>query len=143
MFFRKKEEVTEEVEKPKKNVKKEEEFEWDKRRIITTLFFGVVVLLLVLELKNKLIPNTGILGESTVKKSYEIKKPEVQGPNLDVESKVGTAIEDIKSNINEINPEEVASSSPQIQKVLQDIQGLKDLPSDKARSTCLKLCSEL
>jgi hypothetical protein len=143
MFFRKKEEETEEIEKRKKSTKKEEDFEWDKKRIITTLFFGVLALLLVLELKNKFFPNTGILGESTVKKPYEVKKPEVQGPNLDVESRVGTAIEDIKNNINEINPEEVASSSPQIQKVLQDIQGLKDLPADKARSTCLKLCSEL
>jgi predicted RNA-binding protein with EMAP domain len=40
-----------------------------------------------------------------------------------------------------LDPEEVASSSPQIQKVLNDIQGIKNLPADQARNTCMKICS--
>ena len=145
MKFRKKEEPVEieELEKPKRSVKKEEEFEWDRKRIISALIVGLIIVLVVFEVKNKFYPNTDILGQSSVKKSSEVERPEVDSPNLNVESKVGTAIDDIKNNIDEISPEEVASSSPQIQKVLQDIQGLKNLPIDKAKSTCLKLCSEL
>jgi hypothetical protein len=87
------------------------------------------------------LPNTDILGESTVKKASEIEKPDIDSPNVNLESKVESSVSQIKDNIVNLDPEEVASSSPQIQKVLRDIQGIRDLPADKARNTCMRICS--
>lgn len=146
MFFRRKNEeegVPEETKKLKKKEKSEDDLVWDKKRIIIVLFFGLVILLLAYEAKKMFLPNTKILGESTVKKASEIEKPNIDSPDVDLESKVESSISEIKENIINLDPEEVASSSPQIQKVLKDIQGIRDLPADKARNTCMKLCSEI
>ncbi len=144
MFFRrnKDEEATEEeVKKPKKKEKEDDGLEWDKKRIVLTLFFGLVAILIAWELKKMLLPNTNILGESTVKTASEIEKPDIETPDVDLESRVGSRISDIKESIVNLDPEEVASSSPQIQKVLKDIQGIRDLPAEEARNTCHKICS--
>src|SRR3972149_11550225 len=130
MFFRKKEEEV--LNKPKKK-EVENEFEWDKKRIFITLFFAIVVILVGLELKKIFLPNTKILGDAVQNKQVNVEKPTVKAPNINVSSQVESTIKDIKNSIESLNPSEVASSSPQIQKVLQDIQGIKDLPSNQAR----------
>lgn len=148
MFFRKKKEEEiekldeESLKKTKKKVEKEDDgLVWDKRRIIIAFALVAFVLFGLRQAKGMFFPNTNILGESTVKKASEIEKPEVGGPGVDLESNLTSKFDDIKENIVNLDPEEIASSSPQIQKVLKDIEGLKDLPSDQARNTCMKICS--
>lgn len=115
----------------------EEEYEWDKRRIAIFLLCFTVIILIGVEAKRKFFPNTKILGASV---SKEVQKPTVNPPHVNF-SKVGSSIEDIKRNIQSLDAGEIASSSPQIQKVLHDIQGIKDLPANQAREVCQKLCS--
>lgn len=138
MFFRKREAAQE----PFKQRKREEidHEEWDKKKIIITLFFAVVAILAALEIKGTFFPSdTSVLGEKT--QPTPIKKPDIKPPDFNVASEVGSTINEIKKNIEGLNPEEVATTSPQIQKVLQDIQGIKDLPTNQAREMCLKICS--
>ena len=149
MFFRgkkdKKEEEKLEEEAPKKTrraeKKEEDELVWDRKRIIIAFALIAFILIGLRQAKGMFFPNTNILGESTVKKASEVEKPDVNSPGVDLESNVTSKFEDIKDNIVNLDPEEVASSSPQIQKVLKDIEGLKDLPADQARNTCMKICS--
>jgi len=146
MFFRKKiEEAEEELEEKKSRRKKKEEDDlvWDKKRILIGI--GIILLLMIGagEVKDRFFPNTNILGESTTKSTSEVEKPGVETPDLDLQSQVTTSIEDIKESVISIDPEEVASSSPQIQKVLRDIQGIRNLPTDKAREACYSICSGL
>lgn len=147
MFLRRKKKEEEEVNegaskvKPKKVEKEDDGLVWDKKRLVIALVLVFVLVFGVDKLKNMFFPHTNILGESTIKKASEIEKPDVQGPNMDLQSHVTSSLQDVKDNINSINPEEVATSSPQIQKVLHDIQGIKNLPSDQARNACLKICS--
>jgi hypothetical protein len=153
MFFRgkkdkekeKDEEEKLESEAPKKSrraeKKEEDELIWDKKRVVIAFLLIFFILFGLRQAKGMFFPNVNILGESTVKKASEIDKPEVDGPGLGIESNVSSKFEDIKDNIVNLDPEEVASSSPQIQKVLHDIQGIKDLPADQARNTCMKICS--
>lgn len=115
----------------------EDDYEWDKRRIGIFLLCFAVIILVGLEAKRKFFPNTKILGASV---SREIQKPTVEAPHVDF-SRVGSSIEDIKRNIQSLDAQDIASSSPQIQKVLHDIQGIKDLPANQAREVCQKLCS--
>lgn len=136
-----KEEVVVEKPRSRRTEKKEDELEWDKKRILIIGFTAIVAIALAIELKRMFLPNTSVLGQNSVKKASEVEKPNVSTPNIDLESKVISSVEDIKAAIGGLDPEEVASSSPQIQKVLEDMQGIKNLPKDEARNTCLRICS--
>ena len=137
MFFRKKEAVEEGV-KPKKKEEIDSQ-EWDRKKIFTTLFFAIVAILAVSEIKGTFFPGKPlVLGEKV--EAPSIKKPNIKPPSLNV-ADVGLKLEDIKKNIEDLTPEEIATTSPQIQKVLQDIGEIKNLPSNQAREMCLKICS--
>lgn len=118
-----------------------EDQEWDRKRILIVLLFLGLLFIAVFELKDLFLnKNPGVLGRSSFDKA-SVEKPNIKPPDVDLESQVGSAIFDIKKNIGALDAREVASSSPQIQKVLNDIQGIKDLPSSQAKDMCLKLCS--
>ena len=120
----------------------EQDFEWDKKRILIGLSIFAVIVIAAFELKGLFLNKNGnVLGETNINRSSEIEKPNVKPPNINFKSEVGSTIADIKKNIGQLDTREVASSSPQIQKVLQDIQGIKDLPSSQAKEMCLKICS--
>ena len=120
----------------------EQDFEWDKKRILIGLSIFAVIVIAAFELKGLFFHKNGnVLGETNINRSSEIEKPNVKPPNINFKSEVGSTIADIKKNIGQLDTREVASSSPQIQKVLQDIQGIKDLPSSQAKEMCLKICS--
>lgn len=119
-----------------------EEFEWDRKKIIIGLVLLAVLSVGAVELKDYFSgAGKSILGESSVPKSSEIEKPSIKSPNVNIQTEIGPKIEEIRKTINDLDAKEVASSSPQIQKVLNDIQGIKDLPSSQAKDMCLKLCS--
>ena len=146
MFFRKKKEELEDDSEEKKfrrKKKEEDDLVWDKKRIL--IGTGIILLLIIGagEIKSRFFPETNILGESTTKKTSELEKPRVNSPDIDLQSQLSTSIENIKESVSSIDPEEVASSSPQIQKVLRDIQGIRNLPTDKARQACYSICSGL
>lgn len=145
MFFRKKEEVAPAAPlKPTRKKEEESSDEWDKKRIVITAFFAVVAILAVREIKATFFPSDeSVLGQNVSISPTPIKKPDVEIPRFNVANEVGSKIEELKRNIEGLDPQEVASSSPQIQKVLRDMEGLKDLPSNEARNTCMKLCSEI
>lgn len=120
------------------------EFEWNKKRVMVTAFFLVVGILIALEVKGMFLDSQAgrdVLGETNIRKSEEIKRPEIEGPSINLQSEVGSRIDEIKKNINGLDAVDIASSSPQIQKVLRDIQGIKDLPANQAKEACLKICS--
>ncbi|OGH06412.1 MAG: hypothetical protein A2W22_06425 [Candidatus Levybacteria bacterium RBG_16_35_11] len=56
-----------------------------------------------------------------------------------VEDKIGVIQEEAK----DIDLAEVASSSPQIQKIIKDLKSLENYPADQAKSLCEKICSGL
>ncbi|KKQ34567.1 MAG: hypothetical protein US51_C0034G0006 [Microgenomates group bacterium GW2011_GWA2_37_6] len=120
----------------------EQDFEWDRKRILIGLGILSVIAIAAFELKGLFLNKNGnVLGETNINKSSEIEKPNVKPPNINLQSEIDSTIANIKKNIGQLDTREVASSSPQIQKVLQDIQGIKDLPSSQAKEMCLKICS--
>lgn len=120
----------------------EQDFEWDKKRILIGLGILTVIIIAGFEFKGLFLNKNGnVLGETNINKPSEIEKPNVKPPSINFQSEVGSTIADIKENIGQLDTREIASSSPQIQKVLQDIQGIKDLPSSQAKEMCLKICS--
>ncbi len=145
MFGRGKDEEIIEEEKPVKKTRKkepEDDREWDVRKILVTGFFLVVAFLVAMQIKDMFFPQIKLLGDATSRKSVQVQKPNIAPPqDLNVQSQVDSTIDQVKKNVSDLNAQDVATSSPQIQKVLHDIQGIKDLPANKAREQCQKICS--
>lgn len=55
----------------------------------------------------------------------------------DVEQK----LEEVKKQVSNLSLSEIASSSPQVQKVLQDLKALEEFPHNQAKDMCLKVCN--
>lgn len=83
-------------------------------------------------------PGKVVSGISTKKDKPERKKATIPS-KTDVEE----GLESIKQDIQTLSLEEIASSSPQVQKVLQDIQSLQNLPQNQVKQACENICKNL
>ncbi len=52
-------------------------------------------------------------------------------------------LESAKQQIQNLNVAEIATSSPQVQKIINDIKALPNYPASQAKGLCLKLCDGL
>lgn len=142
MIFRKNknENTDEESRKIKKEIKHEDDFEWDKKRVAIALIVLVVGFFLLYEIKNNFFDDK-VLGDEDIRKS-EIEKPKIKPP-VDLSNELETTFDEVRKSVLNLSPEEVATTSPQIQKVLRDIEGIKNLPQNEAKEACHKICSEI
>lgn len=125
--------------KQKEEVK--EESEWDKKKIILFAIAALVLLGIGFELKSY------IAGDSQIP---TLQKESVKGAQTEADNKLPSIKKGIQDQISSlqdqarnINLTEIASSSPQVQKVIKDLQTLKDLPQNQIKSTCMQICSGL
>lgn len=112
--------------------------EWDKKKIAAAL-----VALLALLGTGAYYANTHIFKQSTPTVA-SIKK-DVAGAETSIKlslpkEELQNKLEDIKEQVTNINVLEIASSSPQIQKVLNDIKSLESYPRNQAKEMCKKIC---
>ncbi|MCL5433214.1 MAG: hypothetical protein M1524_03840 [Patescibacteria group bacterium] len=133
---------------------------WDKRKII----LGAVGILLIAGLigyglktnffssgLTKLIkPSKGVAGISSSDESVSDQEEGSSStgqsfslPANEVRSTVEQKINTIKEEVNKINVVEIASSSPQVQKVLNDLKAIENYPKDQAKDYCKKICDSL
>lgn len=49
----------------------------------------------------------------------------------------------IKQEVSKLDIKDIASSSPQVQKLIKDLNSLKEYPSNQAKEICEKICSSL
>jgi|SRR3989344_1253935 len=126
---------------------------WSKKRII----IGLATLAILLGgaygakkyiFKDKSVLSTKVAGVNTKNESSSsqesAKDPSVQLP---VSSKLQTNMEqklaDFKKEVMSLNVSDLASSSPQIKKVIEDIQALQQLPKNQAKEACYNICKGL
>lgn len=125
----------------KKEVKKNED-QWDKKKIL--LFFIASIFLLIIGYQIK----TVTLGESfpSINDSVSLINSDVKGasvsnqPQKDLRKDIQVQIDSLKSDAEDINLVDIASSSPQVQKVINDLKALQDYPSNQLRDVCEKVC---
>lgn len=124
-----------------KEVKKRkagEEIEWDKKKIILFLIAAIALIGIGFELK------TIIFGDSTTPTAV---KTDVKGASTENVPSIKKGIQDqinnLKSEAQNINVVDVATSSPQVQKVINDLKGLQDYPKNQLKATCENICNGL
>ncbi|OGH11681.1 MAG: hypothetical protein A3B38_03260 [Candidatus Levybacteria bacterium RIFCSPLOWO2_01_FULL_36_13] len=111
-----------------------EEVNWDKKKIIV---FSTVVIFVILFLSYRL---AGFNSDEPLQKP----KTQIEGIGAqDVSKNIQETVENLQEQAESLNIEEVASSSPQIQKVINDLKFLKDVPKNELKNTCERICNGL
>ena len=64
-------------------------------------------------------------------------------PSSNTNSYLQNAISNIKQQAQNLNLAQIASSSPQIQQVIEQIQNLPQVPANDAKQACVQLCNKL
>ncbi len=81
--------------------------------------------------------------QGLVKGTSSQEGPTQNGGDSNIGSTVSQSVGSIKKEISNINLNDIASSSPQIQKVINDIKNLQNYPANQAKDACFKICSSL
>jgi hypothetical protein len=117
-----------------------EVLQWDKKKILFFLIAAVVLVGIGFEAKDL------ILGTS-VSPSVSIAKPDIKGaatqavPNI--KNSVQNQLDSLKTEAQNVDLVEIASSSPQVQKVINDLKALQDYPKNQLKATCEQICNGL
>ncbi len=124
---------------------------WNKKRIFLALTILVILIAGLASFKISVLDKNQDLAPEPVSR----KAKSVEGVSTNVNSSSqGNTSSNLKTNITDqlnaikqeasgINLAEVATSSPQIQKVIDDIKSIQNLPKDKAKGFCEQICSGL
>lgn len=120
-----------------KKSQKEEQIEesWNIKRIAVTL---IVLLLLIIGgtffVKNSFSPDT---------KSKKALGDVLSAKEDRLENVIQEQFETIKKQAIDIDALEIASSSPEIQKLIDNLKSLKDYPKSQLKKTCEQFCRDL
>lgn len=116
---------------------------WDKRKIfIFLLVLAFVVGVVAYAFRDQKLE----LGQIKGLKAQENKVPpegEEEIPFTNFQNTFQDKFNDVKKEAENINVVEIASSSPQIQKVINDLKNLQNYPQNLAKDACFKICEGL
>jgi hypothetical protein len=112
---------------------------WNKKRIFIAVF------LLALLLAGGYFYKTRVLGETLFRPSKSVQginteKENAELPGINVQETVKEKINSLKQQVAGLNISDIASSSPQVQKILNDIESLEQYPTDQVKEICRKIC---
>ncbi len=121
--------------------------QWNKKRLVLAVLITLFLVIAGLGLKSYLLgsesPQSSNVNKN-IKGTNTSTVPAVTLPTAeDIVQGVGGSIFNIKKEIEKINVVDLATSSPQIQKILNDIKALPSVPGQKAKDVCLNLCNGL
>jgi len=141
---------------PEEQKEKEEKYEevWDLKKII----IGIIVIAILLSVG--LIAKRIFFHESLSPSSFvpHVSFPSVRGissvPNdttqishmkfsLPKPQEVQSQIQNIQTEITHLNLKEIASSTPQVKAVLDQIQNLPNEGTSQVKAACMRLCDNL
>lgn len=125
----------------------EETYEWDKPRIV--IFFAVIAALLfggllykhfVLDAQS--VPSAGSF--KSVQGASSSSNDTTQLPSVEsIKQSAGQEIQTIQKQASQITVQQIASSSPQVQQLIQQLQQLPSQPGNIAKQTCENICNSL
>lgn len=129
-------------------IKKEES--WNKKRIFAAFFLIIALIIGGYFIKTKVLGSNSfspsdllrsVKGTSSVKEDGKVQE---KGLNtFNVQKPLQEKLESLKREVSGLNILEVASSSPQVQKIINDIKSLEQYPTNQVKEICEKVCSGL
>lgn len=123
---------------------------WDKKKIIMAIFILIFLAVGGIGVKTYLLDSTFSKSIGDPSLSKEIKGTSISpSPTASLPSarQIGEGVvqnlNNIQEEISKINVQELATSSPQIQKIVNDIKALPSVPGQQVKDICIKVCSGL
>jgi len=114
---------------------------WNKKRIFAAIFLIVLLAIGGYLFKTRVL-DTDLSPQNLKsvkgKASKEERKKEDLG--IQIQEAVKEKINSLKQEASSLNIAEVASSSPQIQKIINDIKALEQYPTNQAKEICKQIC---
>ena len=120
---------------------------WDKKKIVSAILIIVLLIAVVFGVKiffldaNKQldVSNTSAVRGVQTQENPSLSLPSAQN----IESGIAKNLDNIKAEISKLNVADIASSSPQIQKIVNDIKSLPSVPRQQACLSLKKICDGL
>ena len=126
---------------------------WDKKKIlITSILLGLLIV-------GGLAARVYVLGKNREPVAPKENVREVEGASTTLDKKstptpkvplqqkirneVQKQVETIRDEVLALDPGEVASSSPQVQKILRDLGALEQYPKTQAKEICENICKNI
>ena len=117
---------------------KEEELEWDKKKII--IAFVIVFFLVV----GAIFGRKYILGDQSSPSDKSVQGISTQNTAdtslLPSQEDVKQQIAALEAKVSGLSVKDIASSSPQVQQVLQQLKNLPNVPGDVIKQQCENIC---
>jgi hypothetical protein len=115
---------------------------WNKKKIFIATFLLILLIVGGYFLKTRILGvNSSQLVESVKGiATEEIKKPTVK---INIQKAVKEKIDDLKQEVLGLDVLEIASSSPQVQKILNDIKSLEQYPANQAKEFCKQIYEKI
>lgn len=115
---------------------------WNKKRLIVFIVLLVAFIIGGWQLKLYVLGDN--VGDKQVAAAKISPVPTIVLPSgKNISQGLENSILNIKEELGSINVSEIATSSPQVQKVLNDIKALPAVPGQQAKEMCVKLCDNL
>ena len=117
----------------------------NKKKILILVIIVIIVGILGYSAKTILFGKNKInLFGKSVKGISTQKQENVSMPSTSkLQNSLQQKLDSIKQEVSKIDIAEIASSSPQIQKLIKDLNALKDYPGNQIKDICQKICSGL
>lgn len=112
---------------------------WNKKRIFTVFFLITVLAVGAYFFKTRFLDQN--LSPKEVKSVKGISLEEEnrdsdENADIDVQKTVKEKINSLQQEIFGLNIAEIASSSPQVQKIIKDMQALQQYPANQIKEAC-------
>jgi hypothetical protein len=115
-----------------------DEVQWDKKKIILFTIAAIALISIGFEAKDL------ILGKS-ISAPVAVSTRDVKGTATqvlpDIKNSVQSQLDTLKQEAQGIDLVQIASSSPQVQKVVNDLRALQDYPKNQVKATCQQICN--
>ncbi len=114
---------------------------WDRKKIFLSFLILIVALFAILYFKDK--PSPLRSGRTAQVKGESAPKPQQDQGTSSTTQRIQENFDRIKQNVDNLNVVDVATSSPQIQKLINDIKSLENVPKNQAKGACERICQGL
>ncbi|MBI4080334.1 MAG: hypothetical protein HY430_01025 [Candidatus Levybacteria bacterium] len=108
--------------------------------VITLL--GVIITVIVLKTSG-----SPMVAGVSIKRDIPAKTTPVPNPesaaSVAIKENAQERLEQIKEQVSNLSVSDMVSSSPQVDKIIKDLQGLQQYPKNQVKDACFKICEGL
>lgn len=120
---------------------------WDIKKILVVLVLSVVAALsfktFVLDQKNPENSNNRSINVKGAGTSQVPSFSSTSAPAEEIKKGIENKLTELSKEANNINVVDIATSTPAVKKILNDLKNLQNLPQSSAKDACFKICNGL